>query len=335
MLSGHGAIAIGSETSGDIRDVSVSHSYFVETDAGLRVKTMQGRGGIVERIKLTEIHMLRVPQPIDIEMEYHGMYEKPEDPSNSPSPVLRNIDLYDIIAFRSKEMAVVNWGSNLNVNCLEHSPCSQFNFHNVYLLNYTNPFSQLVKVRMDYISGKVDGMEYDLSRENSNNVGHPDHPWKITIDNPRDYSLILDHLVVDSANLINNRNYSEEFRAIEEGLENTLAIANTHSDLEWESIPFDKYWKKPWRKYNGTCGAPVISSCTEKQTDMWKKFQANQQRYELNWRKFRYYEEQTIANESKIMTRNRLLVIVFVFCLLAIWWCFGRKKDRRRLTRVL
>jgi len=105
---------------GDIRDVSVSHSYFIETDAGLRIKTMQGRGGVVERIKLTDINMLRVPQPIDIEMEYHGMYEvsplkwystnhlmlnhfkKPEDPSNSPSPVLRSINLHDIIAFRSK-----------------------------------------------------------------------------------------------------------------------------------------------------------------------------------------------------------------------------------------
>ncbi len=47
---GHGGVVIGSEMSGDVRNVWVSDSEFIGTDRGLRIKTMRGRGGTVENV---------------------------------------------------------------------------------------------------------------------------------------------------------------------------------------------------------------------------------------------------------------------------------------------
>ncbi len=48
--AGHGGVVIGSEMSGGVRNVWVTDSEFVGTDRGLRVKSMRGRGGVVENV---------------------------------------------------------------------------------------------------------------------------------------------------------------------------------------------------------------------------------------------------------------------------------------------
>lgn len=57
MQRGHGAVVIGSEMSGSVRDVAISHCTFSGTDRGLRIKTRRGRGGVVERVSLSECRM--------------------------------------------------------------------------------------------------------------------------------------------------------------------------------------------------------------------------------------------------------------------------------------
>lgn len=44
MNFGHGAVVLGSEMSGGIRDIKVSQCIFNQTDRGLRIKTRRGRG---------------------------------------------------------------------------------------------------------------------------------------------------------------------------------------------------------------------------------------------------------------------------------------------------
>lgn len=51
MYNGHGAITIGSETSGDVRDVTASNIVSKGTDYGIRIKSMRGRGGVVENVR--------------------------------------------------------------------------------------------------------------------------------------------------------------------------------------------------------------------------------------------------------------------------------------------
>ena len=50
MLRGTAAIVIGSEQSGGVKNITVKDCIFNGTDRGLYIKSIRGRGGIVEHI---------------------------------------------------------------------------------------------------------------------------------------------------------------------------------------------------------------------------------------------------------------------------------------------
>ena len=67
----HGGFVIGSEMSGGARNLYVSDCTFIGTDVGLRFKTTRGRGGIVEKIYVSNISMKDiVGQAILFDMYY-------------------------------------------------------------------------------------------------------------------------------------------------------------------------------------------------------------------------------------------------------------------------
>ncbi len=57
MRNGHGGVVIGSEMSGDVRNVTISNCIFDGTQRGLRIKTSRERGGIVEDIRADNLVM--------------------------------------------------------------------------------------------------------------------------------------------------------------------------------------------------------------------------------------------------------------------------------------
>ncbi|UXP32378.1 glycoside hydrolase family 28 protein [Reichenbachiella agarivorans] len=60
VYHGHGGFVIGSEMSGGVKNVQVSHCTFIGTDCGLRFKSTRGRGGVVEDIYISDIDMINV-----------------------------------------------------------------------------------------------------------------------------------------------------------------------------------------------------------------------------------------------------------------------------------
>ncbi|HEY1686742.1 MAG TPA: pectinesterase family protein [Tepidisphaeraceae bacterium] len=70
MFHGHAGIALGSETTGWIRNVVVSNCIFVGTDRGLRFKSRRGRGGGIENFSADNIIMDGVLCPIAINLFY-------------------------------------------------------------------------------------------------------------------------------------------------------------------------------------------------------------------------------------------------------------------------
>jgi DNA sulfur modification protein DndE len=69
----HGGFTIGSEMSGDVRNILVQNCSFIGTDVGLRFKTQRGRGGIVENIYVRNISMTDiVTDAISFDMYYGG-----------------------------------------------------------------------------------------------------------------------------------------------------------------------------------------------------------------------------------------------------------------------
>ena len=73
MEYAHGAVVLGSEMSGGIRDLTVSQCYFSHTDRGLRIKTRRGRGkyAVVDGVEFSNIKMENVLTPLVINMYYY------------------------------------------------------------------------------------------------------------------------------------------------------------------------------------------------------------------------------------------------------------------------
>ena len=73
MQYGHGAVTLGSEASGGIRDLTVTRCLFRATDRGLRIKTRRGRGKhcSITGITFENIRMESVITPVVINMWYN------------------------------------------------------------------------------------------------------------------------------------------------------------------------------------------------------------------------------------------------------------------------
>ncbi|NLE31510.1 MAG: glycoside hydrolase family 28 protein [Bacteroidales bacterium] len=91
MLSGHGGVVIGSETSGGVKGVVISNCLFDGTDRGIRIKSTRGRGGIVEDIRVSNIVMRNIgKEAITINQFYSKV---PEEPVSERTPICRNIHI--------------------------------------------------------------------------------------------------------------------------------------------------------------------------------------------------------------------------------------------------
>lgn len=72
MEYAHGAVVLGSEMSGGIKDLTVSQCLFSHTDRGLRIKTRRGRGKycVVDGVEFSNILMDNVMVPLVVNMYY-------------------------------------------------------------------------------------------------------------------------------------------------------------------------------------------------------------------------------------------------------------------------
>ena len=84
MEHGHGAVVIGSETAGGIKNVVVSNCVFRGTERGIRIKTRRGRAGTIERLSFTSIVMEDVLAPFVINMFYRCGLRPDEADALSP-----------------------------------------------------------------------------------------------------------------------------------------------------------------------------------------------------------------------------------------------------------
>ncbi|WP_296700321.1 glycoside hydrolase family 28 protein [Algoriphagus sp.] len=113
VYHGHGGFTVGSEMSGGVRNVHVSECTFIGTDVGLRFKSTRGRGGIVENIWISNIHMIDIPaEAIRFNLFYSGNSPILEDdqsaedearnedliPVTEETPSFRNISMKNIYA---------------------------------------------------------------------------------------------------------------------------------------------------------------------------------------------------------------------------------------------
>ncbi|MFL6227399.1 MAG: glycoside hydrolase family 28 protein [Pyrinomonadaceae bacterium] len=95
---GHGA-SVGSNIGGGIRNVTVEHCTFENTDNGIRIKSTRDRGGVVENITYRDIKMKNVGMAITINLFYFdkpGQKERLAKPVTSLTPVVRGLLISDV-----------------------------------------------------------------------------------------------------------------------------------------------------------------------------------------------------------------------------------------------
>ncbi len=92
---GQGGVAMGSETSGGIRNVTTLNCVF---DAGnwapIRFKSQPSRGGVVENITYKDIVLHGTRQAFEMNMEWRMV--GPRLPDSNPLPVMRNIRIVNV-----------------------------------------------------------------------------------------------------------------------------------------------------------------------------------------------------------------------------------------------
>ena len=100
----HGAVTLGSETAGGIRNVVADNITCRETAIGVRIKSRRGRGGTVEDVRFNNWTMEDVGEAINVTTDYlmEGEQRSAEEPVSERTPVFRNIAISGMTIQRAK-----------------------------------------------------------------------------------------------------------------------------------------------------------------------------------------------------------------------------------------
>lgn len=121
MLRGHGGVVIGSEMSGNVKRIAITNCVFEGTDRGIRIKTMRGRGGVIEDVLVSNIVMNNmINEGVLITLRYQNT--RPE-PLSDRTPACNNVRIANIIQ-RGGQRPVAIYG-------LEERDVSQISFSNM------------------------------------------------------------------------------------------------------------------------------------------------------------------------------------------------------------
>ena len=153
MEYAHGAMVLGSEMSGGIRDLSVSQCYFKHTDRGLRIKTRRGRGkyAVIDGVEFSNIRMDNVMAPLVMNMYYFCdpdgheeiVWSKEWHPVDDTTPYLGNF------VFRDMQCTDCEWAAGYFYGLTEQ-PIGSVTIENV-AFTFREDASSGRPAMMDYI----------------------------------------------------------------------------------------------------------------------------------------------------------------------------------------
>jgi polygalacturonase len=90
----HGAVVIGSETAGGVRNVVASNIVSMGTEIGIRIKSGRSRGGVVENLRFDN---WVIDRPLKDGILVTNYYVRiPEEPVSERTPVFRNIAISNV-----------------------------------------------------------------------------------------------------------------------------------------------------------------------------------------------------------------------------------------------
>jgi polygalacturonase len=99
MSEGHGAVAIGSGMSGGVRNVYVHDCTVTGGDQGIRLKSMRGRGGFVEKVVFENFAMANLRREAIVLNMFYGSSTAASQ-SDAP-PAFRHIHIRNVTCDRA------------------------------------------------------------------------------------------------------------------------------------------------------------------------------------------------------------------------------------------
>lgn len=142
MNKGHGAVVLGSECSGGIRDLTVEKCYFYDTDRGLRIKTRRGRGEsmVIDGVTFDNILMDQVRTPLVMNMYYfcdddgktEYVWSKEALRVDNRTPFLGSFTFKNIVATNTHSAAGFFYG-------LKEMPIESITLDNIKITYANNP----------------------------------------------------------------------------------------------------------------------------------------------------------------------------------------------------
>jgi polygalacturonase len=149
----HGAVTIGSETSGSVRNLVASNITAVGTVNGIRIKSRRGRGGAVENVRFDNWTMRNVGTAIEVTNYYlmEGETRGGPEPVSIRTPVFRNIAISNVTIDGAKQL--------IDIEGLPEKPIEGLHIQNVMgsgksglTANYTDDL-ELRHVQLEPASG--------------------------------------------------------------------------------------------------------------------------------------------------------------------------------------
>lgn len=155
VFRGHGGFVVGSEMSGDVRNISVRNCQFLGTDVGLRFKSTRGRGGVVENIYIRDIYMFDIVTDSFLFDLYYGGKSASEaladgdenpvenalPPVTEETPAFRNIYVKNLVSRNARRAMFFNGLPEMNI--------SNINVENAYFsAQYGASLSESVDINM-------------------------------------------------------------------------------------------------------------------------------------------------------------------------------------------
>ncbi|HXC35437.1 MAG TPA: glycoside hydrolase family 28 protein [Candidatus Acidoferrales bacterium] len=120
--AGHGGVALGSETSGGIRDVFAEHCEFDSTnlEMAIRLKTNPARGGYIEDIYIRNCVIKQAQTGIDMTLKYGSSGEI----DGNAIPVIRNIDIRNTTFRRlTRPIFIEGWSESAPISDVSIVDC--------------------------------------------------------------------------------------------------------------------------------------------------------------------------------------------------------------------
>ncbi|HVX31430.1 MAG TPA: glycosyl hydrolase family 28 protein [Nitrolancea sp.] len=151
MYKGHGAVVIGSETSGGIRNITASNIVSKGTDTGVRIKSQRGRGGVLENFRFDN-WVIEDAQKVALEitMRYGRTAEAP---LSERTPRFQNFSFSNLTIVNARTVATVEGLPELAIRQLRFTDITASG-RNGFLADHANDV-ELHQVRVSVENGSA------------------------------------------------------------------------------------------------------------------------------------------------------------------------------------